>query len=78
MVPSEQPKDEFQAKQYQTVALPIGSCAVCHDNSRGGGAGEFGEEHGGSKGRASACRVCHTVTPTSIQSGPHHFEWKAR
>jgi hypothetical protein len=78
MIPSEQPKDEYQAKQYQTVALPIGSCAVCHDNSRGGGASEFGEEHGGSQGRASACRVCHTVTPTSIQSGPHHFEWKAR
>ena len=78
MIPSEQPKDEYQALQYQSVAVPIGSCAVCHGNSHGGGAGEFGEEHGGSNGRASACRVCHTVTPSSVTSGPHHFEWKAR
>ncbi len=75
-IPTEQASDEYQAVQYQSAAEPIGSCAVCHGSARGGGAAEFGEEHGGKNGRASACRVCHTVTPSSVESGPHHFEWK--
>lgn len=75
-IPSEQASDEYQALQYQAAAKPIGSCSACHSDSRGGGASEFGEVHGGSNGRASACRVCHTVTPATLTSGPHHFEWQ--
>jgi hypothetical protein len=75
-VPSNQPKDEYQAIQYQSAAQPIGACAACHGNTRGEGASDFGEEHGGRGGRASACRVCHTVTPSALTSGPHKFQWK--
>ncbi len=78
MVPSEQPSDEYQAKQYQNAAKSLGSCGACHATSHGGGAGEFAEEHAGGGGRTSACNVCHVETPSALTSGPHLFQWKSR
>jgi hypothetical protein len=78
MVPSNVSSDNYQALQYQGAALSLGSCAVCHSRSKGGGAGEFMGEHGGS-GHPSACAVCHTTIPSGNTSlWPHRFEWKNR
>ncbi len=78
MLPTNVASDGAQAVQYQTKALPIGTCKVCHDNSHGGGIGDFSEEHGGT-GQATACSVCHTVGPSATASQwPHQFQWKAR
>lgn len=78
MHPSREASDRYQPQQYQQASMTIGSCAVCHDNSRGEGASEFGEEHGGTGGRPTACRVCHTVVPTNTARWPHAFQWKGR
>lgn len=78
MLPSSQPSDGYQAQQYQSRAITIASCAVCHNSSRGNGSSEFYEEHG-SGGRVSACNVCHTVVPFSnTAQWPHQFQWTAR
>lgn len=37
MVPSTESSDNYQALQYQGKSVTIGSCAVCHGSSRGGG-----------------------------------------
>lgn len=78
IVSSRETSDNYQAVQYQTASVTIGSCGACHENSHGEGAGEFGEEHGGSKGRVSACRVCHTSVSSGTSNWPHAFTWKAR
>lgn len=78
MVPSQQAKDNYQALQYQGKALSMGSCAVCHDGSKGEGSGEFLEKHGPGK-RSTACNVCHTaVTTADTSKWPHDFQWKNR
>ena len=78
MLPSDQYSDGYQARQYQSVPITIGSCAVCHSSSRGDGSSEFFEEHG-SGGRSSACNVCHTVVPfANTARWPHQFRWTAR
>ncbi len=77
MVPSREASDNDQATQYQTGVYTIGSCHVCHDNSKGEGFDEFASAHGGS--RATACSVCHTKAPQMDQTKwPHQFMWKAR
>jgi len=78
MYPSREQTDSYQPEQYQSVAITIGSCAVCHNNSHGGGAGEFSEEHGGSSGRPTACNVCHTAVSGNTTQWPHGFTWNAR
>ncbi len=78
MVPSGQESDNYQVRQYQNKAVTLGSCAACHSRSHGGGASEFGEEHGGSNGRATACNVCHTQVSTNTANWPHAFTWKNR
>jgi hypothetical protein len=78
MFPSREVKDNYQPLQYQSSSKSIGSCGVCHGSSRGEGASEFGETHGGTGGRPTACRVCHTVVPTNTAAWPHEFKWKAR
>jgi len=78
MLPSREASDGYQAAQYQGVAITIGSCGVCHDSSRGGGASEFGEEHGGTNGRRTACHTCHTVVPATPTQWPHAYKWNAR
>jgi hypothetical protein len=78
MHPSREAADRYQPMQYQQKSLTLGSCAVCHDKSRGEGASEFGEQHGGSGGGKTACHVCHTSVPTNTGSWPHAFQWKAR
>ncbi len=77
MVPSNQDSDNYQANQYQGRAVTLGSCAACHRNSHGGGAGEFAEEHGPGR-RASACNICHTGVSGSTSNWPHAFTWKNR
>jgi hypothetical protein len=78
MFPSREASDNYQPLHYQNSSKTIGSCGACHDNSRGGGGEEFGEEHGGTNGRPTACRVCHTRVPTDTTEWPHKYEWKGR
>ncbi len=76
MVPSSQDSDNYQAIQYQGAAKSLGSCGVCHAGSKGGGLGEFLEEHGGG---GTACGVCHTVVTTvDAAKWPHQYQWKNR
>ncbi len=77
MVPSREVADNHQAMQYQGAAKTLGSCGVCHHSSRGEGADEFGEKHGGSNpSRPSACNVCHVSTPTDTSAWPHQYTWR--
>ena len=76
MYPSREASDNYQPIQYQQSNKTIGSCGVCHDNSRGEGIEDFSEEHGGASGRPTACRVCHTVVPTNTLKWPHSYQWK--
>jgi len=77
MIPSREAVDNYQAIQYQEKALTIGSCGVCHDNSRGEGSGEFLEEHGSNN--ETACNICHTVVTTNDTSlWPHQYQWRGR
>lgn len=79
MIPSLEASDNYQSLQYQSKALSIGSCGVCHSSSRGAGSSEFGEEHGGaSPGKRTACHVCHTAVPTTTANWPHAYQWKSR
>ncbi len=78
MVPSREASDNYQALQYQGKALSIGSCGVCHSNSRGRGSSEFLGEHGSGR-QSSACNVCHTaVTSADTSKWPHHYQWTGR
>jgi len=79
MFPSRESKDNYQPKQFQgTKIKTIGSCGICHGNSRGeGSGGEFNSTHGGtSPEHKNACHVCHTVVPGNTASWPHAFTWK--
>jgi hypothetical protein len=81
MVPSSQAADNYQATQYMQAAVSMGSCAACHQSSKGpGDMDEFGEEHGGSNPEEkNACHVCHTVVSASNTADwPHGFGWQAR
>lgn len=76
-LPTSLSPDGFQAAQYQTDVRTIGSCKVCHGQSKGEGIDEFTEAHGGD--RATACSVCHTIAPSATASRwPHQFQWKSR
>ncbi len=83
MIPSREATDNYQALQYQDAAVTIGSCAACHDSSRGEdeGFGGFLEKHAGSAPEErSACHVCHTALPANITAAqfPHQFTWQDR
>jgi len=78
MYPAREDIDNYQPVNYQGKAVSIGSCAACHERSRGEGDDEFGEEHGGDNGRKTACNICHTVVPTNTEKWPHSFQWKSR
>jgi hypothetical protein len=79
MVPSREAADNYQAVQYQTTVSSIGSCGTCHRGSRGEGAHEFAEKHGGSKPeQVTACNVCHTAVSGDTSRWPHAFQWRAR
>ncbi|MBF0451840.1 MAG: cytochrome c3 family protein [Candidatus Magnetomorum sp.] len=81
MVPSAEDKDNYQAKQYQNgKAKTMGSCGVCHENSRGeeNKIAEFDQVHGGENPMVkSACNVCHTsVSASDKTKWPHYYQWK--
>lgn len=78
MVPSRLAADNYQARQYQSRVKTLGSCGVCHGNSRGDGSEEFGEEHGGSEGKRTACHVCHTSVSARTADWPHAYTWRRR
>jgi hypothetical protein len=78
MVPSREDTDNYQPLHLQNSDKTIGSCGVCHDNSRGEGVEGFGETHGGSGGEPTACGVCHTSLSGDVAEWPHAFLWKAR
>ncbi len=78
MVPSREASDNYQALQYQSKAVTIGSCGACHTGSKGLGTGEFLSEHG-SNGRPTACNICHTaITTINTTVWPHQYQWKNR
>ena len=81
MIPSLEPKDNYQALQYQgskNVVKSIASCGVCHESSRGADEmGEFAETHGGSKpATQNGCHICHTSITTDTAKWPHAHTWK--
>ncbi len=79
MFPSRETADNYQPNQYQGSKIKtIGSCGVCHDNSRGEGAGgEFTGTHGGTNPEhKNACHVCHTAITAVTSSWPHAYTWK--
>ena len=80
MIPTTQATDNYQALQYQNfngVVKTMGSCGICHGNSRGEGAGsDFSGVHGGANPeRHNACHVCHTVVPATGNLWPHAYTW---
>jgi hypothetical protein len=81
MYPSRVSMDNYQPLQYQGFTgkvKTLGSCGMCHDNSRGEGVGgEFSETHGGtSPERKIGCHACHTTVPTDTSKWPHAYQWK--
>ena len=83
MYPSREASDNYQSKQYQgftSTIKTIGSCGVCHNDSRGGAGastGDFSEVHGGTNPEeVIGCRVCHTSVPASSADWPHAHTWK--
>jgi hypothetical protein len=77
-VPSTKDPDNAQAIQYQTKALTIGDCKVCHQTSKGGGLNRVLQGHSGNQ--PTACNVCHTgpITTTNPIGFPHQFQQRAR
>jgi hypothetical protein len=79
MYPSREAKDNYQPLHYQGDKIKtIGSCGVCHDNSRGEGSGsEFTSTHGGTNPKEqNTCHVCHTAISASTSAWPHGYTWK--
>jgi hypothetical protein len=79
MFPSREAKDNYQPNQYQGSKIKtIGSCGVCHDNSRGeGSGGEFSSTHGGTNPEhQNTCHVCHTAISSNTADWPHAYSWK--
>jgi hypothetical protein len=79
MYPSREAKDNYQPEHYQGSKIKtIGSCGVCHGNSRGeGSGGEFNETHGGTNpSNKNACHVCHTAISSNTAIWPHGYTWK--
>jgi hypothetical protein len=79
MFPSREAKDNYQPNQYQGSKIKsIGSCGVCHGDSRGeGSGGEFNSTHGGTNPETkNACHVCHTAISSNTASWPHAYTWK--
>jgi hypothetical protein len=77
-VPSNKDPDNAQAIQYQVKALSLGSCKVCHSDSKGGGLIGVVDAHGGA--RPTSCTVCHTgpITTTNPLHFPHRFQHRNR
>jgi hypothetical protein len=72
--------DSHQVLQYQGYTgrvKVLGSCGVCHDDSRGeSDMGEFAEVHGGlNPEEPNGCSACHTDIPTATASWPHAHTW---
>ncbi len=79
MVPSRIESDNYQAIAYQGKAVTIGSCAACHEDSKGDDLNEFQGEHGGNNPEhRNTCHVCHTVISSTPTRWPHSFKWIAR
>jgi hypothetical protein len=78
MYPSTLEADNYQPIEYQGGAKTIGSCGVCHDDSRGDvdDIHEFDEKHGtADPDRIINCHVCHTVVRDNTNNWPHQWKW---
>ena len=77
-VPTDNDKDGYQSLQYQSKALSLGSCRVCHASSKGGGLIDVVLAHGGAQ--PTACNVCHTagIQTNNPYEFPHRFQQKRR
>jgi hypothetical protein len=73
--------DHDQSLQYQgytSVVKTLGSCGVCHDNSRGSAEiSGFAEHHGGSSpAQPTGCNACHTAVSSVTALWPHAYKWR--
>jgi hypothetical protein len=78
MIPSREASDNYQAIHYQNEAKTIGSCGVCHANSRGDeeDIGGFAGQHGGTQPQQrTVCNVCHTSVRSDRTQWPHAYQW---
>ncbi|MGB8491495.1 MAG: multiheme c-type cytochrome [Bacteroidales bacterium] len=80
MIPSREASDNYVSTQYQgftSKTKTLGSCGVCHDDSRGpSNIAEFAGEHGGTNPRQSiGCSACHTDIPADAAGWPHAHTW---
>lgn len=74
-IPSREASDNFQAITYQSIAVPMGSCRVCHPTSSGGGS-DFEKKHAGkSPDEKTACNICHTEAHNEKPKWPHQFKF---
>ena len=81
MIPSSIESDNYQAIQYQNKAKTIGSCAACHEKSKGeeDEIDEFASTHGGSNPKIKiSCNICHTSVSENKDKWPHAYQWKNR
>ncbi len=78
-VPSSEASDNEQFLQYQSKAVALGDCRVCHADSKGGGLMGIVAAHGPG-GKPTACAVCHTgpIRTTNPDSFPHRFQQRLR
>lgn len=82
MYPSNVAADNHQPIQYNGAGKPIktiGSCGVCHQNTRGieNGMEAFMEKHGSKNPKqTTSCHVCHTIVPANTDGWPHAYRWK--
>lgn len=77
MYPSLEAQDNYQPNQYQGSKIKsIESCGVCHNSSRGNGAGgEFAGTQGGTNPETkNACYVSHTAIFTNTASWLHAYK----
>jgi hypothetical protein len=73
--------DHEQSLQYQgyTGAVKtLGSCGVCHPDSRGSGdVSGFAEHHGSaSPSQPTGCNACHTAMSSDTAHWPHAYQWR--
>jgi len=81
MLPSTKTSDNYQSQQYQNSDKTIGSCGVCHNDSKGDDEiDEFADKHGGNNpDKPIGCHICHTSIPSAnTTEWPHNFQWTAR
>jgi hypothetical protein len=73
--------DHDQARQYQGytgLVKTLGSCGICHADSRGpADLSGFAAKHGGgAPAQPTGCHACHTVVSSVTFQWPHAYHWR--